>query len=150
MKIIEKIKALKKEQLCFIFVGILALVFGVFRIITNDAIVSKGVTVNAVITDSDGSHRYSDEEADGRNDYDIIYEYNGKTYENRIYKGDTSAFDSKNKGDTVYIYIDPENPERIALNGTPYGYFCIFGAVACFGIAYIIGCKKEARYKNYD
>ncbi len=150
MKFIEKIKKLKRDQLIFIFVGIIALVSGIFRIITNDSIVSKGVTVNAVITDSDGSYRNWDEEADGRHDYDISYEYKGKTYESRIFEGDLSIFDAKPTGSTIYIYIDPENPERIALSSAPYGYICIFAAAACFGIAYILGQKKEARYKNYD
>lgn len=112
MKIIEKIKSLKREQLLAVAAGILLIGFGISRIITNDIIASKGVTVNATITDSDGSHRDFSEKADGRHDYDIAYEYNGKTYISRIYKGDARIFDSKTVGDSVYIYIDPENPEK--------------------------------------
>ena len=147
---INKIKALKKEQLLAIAVGIVLIGFGIFRIITNDSIVSKGVTVNATITDSDGSRRELDEKADGRNDYDITYEYNGKTYTSRILDADTSVFKPKVTGDSVYIYIDPENPERIALTSTPFGYICVFAGVVAFGVAYMMGHKKEARYKNYE
>ncbi|MBR4097462.1 MAG: DUF3592 domain-containing protein [Oscillospiraceae bacterium] len=150
MKIINKIKALKKEQLLAIAVGIVLIGFGIFRIISNDIIVSKGVAVNATITDSDGSHRELDEKADGRNDYDITYEYNGKTYTSRILDADTSVFKSKVTGDSVYIYIDPENPERIALTSTPFGFICVFAGVVAFGAAYMMGHKKESRYKNYE
>lgn len=150
MKIINKIKALKKEQLLAIAVGIVLIGFGIFRIISNDIIVSKGVAVNATITDSDGSHRELDEKADGRNDYDITYEYNGKTYTSRILDADTSVFKPKVTGDSVYIYIDPENPGRIALTSTPFGYICVFAGVVAFGAAYMMGHKKESRYKNYE
>ena len=151
MKIIEKIKNLKKEQLLAIAAGILLIAFGIFRIITNDIIVSKGVTVNATITDSDGSHRqYLEEEADGRYDYDISYEYNGKTYTSRILKSDTTIFKPKTVGNNVYIYIDPENPERIALTSTPFGFISVFAGIVAFGAAYMMGHKKEARYKNYE
>lgn len=150
MKIINKIKALKKEQLLAIAVGILLIGFGIFRIITNDSIVSKGVTVNATITDSDGSHRKLDEKSDGTNDYDITYEYNGKIYTSRILHADVSVFKPKVIGNSVYIYIDPENPERIALTSTPFGYICVFAGVVAFGAAYMMGYKKEARYKNYE
>lgn len=151
MKIIEKIKNLKKEQLLAIAAGILLIAFGIFRIITNDIIVSKGVTVNATITDSDGSHRrYPSEEADGRYDYDISYEYNGKTYTSRILKSDTTIFKPKTAGNNVYIYIDPENPERIALTSTPFGFISVFAGIVAFGAAYMMGYKKEARYKNYE
>jgi len=151
MKITEKIKALKKEQLLAIAVGFLLIAFGIFRIITNDSIVSKGVTVNATITDSDGSHRhYLSEESDGRNDYDITYEYNGKTYTSRILDADTSVFKPKVTGDSVYIYIDPENPGRIALASTPFGFICVFAGVVAFGAAYMMEHKKESRYKNYE
>lgn len=150
MKITEKIKALKREQLLAIAAGILFICFGIFRIITNDIIVSKGVTVNATITDSDGSRRHLDEEADGRYDYDISYEYNGKTYTSRILKSDTTIFKPKVVGNSVYIYIDPENPERIALTSTPFGFICVFAGIVAFGAAYMMGYKKEARYKNYE
>ena len=151
MKIIEKIKTLKREQILVIAAGILLIGFGIFRIITNDIIVSKGVAVNATITDSDGSRRqYPNEEADGRNDYDISYEYNGKTYTSRILHSDTSVFKPKVVGNSIYIYIDPENPERIALTITPFGFICVFAGIVAFGAACIIGSKKEARYKNYE
>ena len=151
MKKIEKIKNLKREQLLAIAAGILLIAFGIFRIITNDIIVSKGVAVNATITDSDGSHRqYLEEEADGRYDYDISYEYNGKTYTSRILKSDTTIFKPKTVGNNVYIYIDPENPERIALTSTPFGFISVFAGIVAFGAAYMMGYKKEARYKNYE
>ncbi len=151
MKITDKIRSLKKEQLLAIAAGILLIGFGIFRIITNDIIVSKGVTVNAAITDSDGNRRqYLSEEADGRNDYDISYEYNGKTYTSRILKSDTTIFKPKIVGNSVYIYIDPENPERIALTSTPFGFICVFAGIVAFGAAYMMGQKKEARYKNYE
>ncbi len=151
MKIIEKIKSLKREQRLAIAAGIILIGFGIFRIVTNDIIVSKGVTVNATITDSDGSHRhYLSEEADGRNDYDISYEYNGKTYTSRILKSDTTIFKPKIVGNSVYIYIDPENPERIALTSTPLGFICVFAGIVAFGAAYMMGQKNEARYKNYE
>ena len=154
MKIIEKIKSLKREQLLAIAAGILLIAFGIFRIITNDIIVSKGVAVNATITDSDGSHRRylseEAEEADGRYDYDISYEYNGKTYTSRILKIDTIIFKPRTVGNSVYIYIDPENPERIALTSTPFGFISVFAGIVAFGAAYMMGHKKEARYKNYE
>ncbi len=150
MKITEKIKSLKKEQILAIAAGILLIGFGIFRIITNDSIVSKGVTVNATITDSDGRYRELDEEADGRHDYDITYEYNGKIYTSRILDADISIFKPKVVGNSVYIYIDPENPERIALTTTPLGFICVFAGIVAFGAAYMMGHKKEARYKNYE
>lgn len=150
MKIIEKIKNLKKEQLLAIAAGILLIAFGIFRIITNDIIVSKGVAVNATITDSDGSRRHLGEEADGRHDYDISYEYNGKIYTSRILKSDTAIFKPKVVGNSIYIYIDPENPEKIALTSTPLGFICVFAGIVAFGAAYMMGYKKEARYKNYE
>ena len=154
MKIIEKIKKLKREQLLAIAAGIILIGFGIFRIISNDIIVSKGVAVNATITDIDGRKRYeaiiNNEESDGRSDYDISYEYNGRIYESLILKSDTSLFNSKNIGDSAYIYIDPENPERIALTTTPFGFICVFAGIVAFGAAYMMGHKKEARYKNYE
>ncbi|MBO5376993.1 MAG: DUF3592 domain-containing protein [Ruminiclostridium sp.] len=126
--------------------GFLLIGFGIFRIITNDSIVSKGVTVNATIADSDGRHRhYLSEESDEKNDYDIVYEYNGKTYTSLILKSDTTIFKPKVVGNSVYIYIDPENPERIALTSTPFGFICVFAGVVAFGAAYMMGYKKRGK-----
>lgn len=151
MKIIDKFKNLSRKQLFIIAFGIFTLVFGVYRIAVNDGIISKGVTVNAVITDVDFKNDWLIEgEHDGLNDYDITYEYNGKTYNGRIRKSELRALDVRGRGDSIWIYIDPENPQRIAVMSDMCGYICIFAAVIFFGTAYIIGCKRGAHYKNYD
>lgn len=152
MKLINKLIVFNREQFFLIAIGILLLLTGIIRIAVTESIISKNIPVKAVVTDSDMESDYiiNGEEHDGINDYDITYDYNGKTYTNRIRKDDMPAFDIKNRGETIWIYIDSEEPMNIAVRNHTFSYLCIFVSVISFGTAYITAHRKEKPYKNYE
>ncbi len=153
---VNKIRSLYSilGSVAFILVGALFLVFAVKAATTK--IPDNFVTIEATVTEirqyENPMYIPGDSDSDlERYEYKAIieYTYDGKTYSNI----ESPEYDSSmNEGDTLTLYINPDNPEDIRTDSSGAVIFIVIGAVILLagvgGLGYSVYKKIKSKEKE--
>ena len=133
----------------FAFILVLGIVFLVIAISLNKPIPENYIETQAVITRIDEVllPTYDKTDGIGPEDFEyhvfVEYSYDGKTYSDCEYGNYDS---SMNKGDTVILYLNPDNPSQFMTDPSGNSIFVIISivviVVGIIGLGYSIVRKR--------